>query len=147
MLGLGAAVLVAAGYGFGNARNAQASPAATPSASAAVVTVSAKLRGSSEPTGGDPDGTGTAQISLNVAKGKACWSLQVQNIGKPLSAHIHKAKNGFVIIPLGSKYSKRGCVVAPKKSIRAVASNPSAYYVNVHTNKFLNGAVRGQLHR
>ena len=30
---------------------------------------------------------------------------------------------------------------------RAVANNPAAYYVNVHTQKFLNGAVRGQLRK
>jgi hypothetical protein len=58
-----------------------------------------------------------------------------------------RGEDGPVVIPLGDRYSKQGCVTAPQKSIRAVANNPAAYYVNVHTRKFLDGAVRGQLHR
>jgi hypothetical protein len=37
-------------------------------------------------------------------------------------------------------------VRSPKKVVRAVAKNPGAYYVNVHTKEFGNGAIRGQLH-
>jgi len=143
------AALVTAPYGTAKIPEASARPAA-PSASAAIVSVFANLRGSPETSGGEVDGSGRAQISLNVAKRKACWSLRVAGIGKPLSAHVHQAargEDGPVIIPLGARYSARGCVIAPRRSIRAVASNPGSFYVNVHTHDFLNGAVRGQLHR
>jgi hypothetical protein len=38
-----------------------------------------------------------------------------------------------------------GCVQVPKKTLVAVGTNPRAYYVNVHTKKYRNGAIRGQL--
>ena len=50
------------------------------------------------------------------------------------------------MIPLGARFAAKGCVQAPKKVVRAVAKNPGAYYVNVHTHNYGNGAIRGQLH-
>ena len=56
-------------------------------------------------------------------------------------------KPGPGIIPLGSKFSTRGCVSGvPPKQLKAVGTNPGAYYVNVYTKKYVHGAVRGQLH-
>jgi len=111
--------------------------------------VTAKLVGTTEaPQKGSPAGSGTARITLNAKTGKACWTLSVKGIGLPLSAHVHKAppgKAGPVVIPLGARWAKKGCVISPKKTIIAVATNPRGYYVNVHTKKYLNGALRGQL--
>jgi hypothetical protein len=146
VLGLGTAAIGSAACGSAGTADATASTRAA----TALITLEATLSGSAEARHGDPDGKGTASISLNATKGKACWVLSVENIAKPLSAHIHvgaKGKDGPVIIPLGAKYVKQGCVIAPKKSIRAVANNPGGYYVNVHTRKHLNGAVRGQLRK
>ena len=72
----------------------------------------------------------------------------MKGIGRPLSAHVHKAsadKIGPVVIPLGARFAADGCVVIPGRILRAVGSQPGAYYVNVHTNRYLNGAIRGQL--
>jgi hypothetical protein len=93
-------------------------------------------------------GSGTARITLNLKTSKACWKLSVKGLDKTLSAHVHKAppgKAGPVVIPLGARFLTRGCVLVPKKTLTAVGTNPSAYYVNVHTKKYLNGAIRGQL--
>jgi CHRD domain-containing protein len=146
-LALGAAATIPAACGSAG------TPAATPSGPTAAVTpvtVSAKLRGSAEVPKGAPRGTGTASVSLDAGKDKACWSLSVAGVDKLLSAHVHEGapgENGPVVIPLGAKYMERGCVIAPKATIRAVANNPAAYYVNVHTRTFLDGAVRGQLRK
>jgi hypothetical protein len=107
------------------------------------------MSGRAEVPKGSPSGSGTAAIRLNTATGKACWVLRVHGLGTPLSAHVHKAprgKNGPVVIPLGARFTAKGCVQSTKKVVRAVAKNPGAYYVNVHTRKYLNGAIRGQLH-
>ena len=68
---------------------------------------------------------------------------------KKLSAYVHKGKKGKLgpaVIPLGSKYSTKGCVTgAPAKSLKAIGTNPAAYYVNVYTKKYVHGAIRGQL--
>jgi len=110
---------------------------------------SATLSGGAEVLKGAPNGSGTAVVRLNTNAGKACWTLTVKGIGRPLSAHVHRGPVGAVgpvVIPLGGRFESKGCVLAPPTSIAAVAKNPDAYYVNVHTSKFLNGAIRGQLH-
>jgi hypothetical protein len=118
-------------------------------AAARGTVLSTKLRGSAEAAKGSPTGSGTATITLDTKKSKACWTLSVHGIGKPLSAHVHKGpvgKAGPVVIPLGAGFTTKGCVSAPAKTLAAVAKKPGDYYVNVHTTKYLNGAIRGQLH-
>jgi hypothetical protein len=111
--------------------------------------VSTKLDGSAEVPKGSPTGSGTASVRLNLKAGIACWTITVKGLDKTLSAHVHKAppgKAGPVVIPLGARFATKGCVKAPLATIRAVGKNPRGYYVNVHTRKYLNGAIRGQLH-
>jgi CHRD domain len=38
-----------------------------------------------------------------------------------------------------------GCAKAKRALVRAILARPSRYYVNVHTQEFLGGAVRAQL--
>ena len=110
--------------------------------------VVAKLTGKAEVGKASPTGSGTARITLNLKTGKACWKLSVRGLDKTLSAHVHKGvpgKTGPVVIPLGARFYTKGCVTVPAKSLRAVGRNPRAYYVNVHTRRYLNGAIRGRL--
>jgi hypothetical protein len=113
--------------------------------------VTAKLRGKAETLKGSPTGFGNAVIKLSTKSGKACWTLSVHRLDTVLSAHIHKAsagKNGPVVVPLGDRFRRTGCVSAvPRRTILAILARPSAYYVNVHTKKYLNGAIRGQLEK
>jgi hypothetical protein len=128
---------------------AMLAPAALATRSALHPRVSATLTGRTEVPKGSPVGSGTAVVTLSTKTGKACWRLSVKGIGTPLSAHVHKAppgKAGPVVIPLGARFSPTGCVKLPMKSILAVERNPAAFYVNVHTKKYLDGAIRGQLH-
>jgi hypothetical protein len=127
---------------------------AVPAVGAAAVgafhsTVSTRLTARSEVPKGAPGGSGTAVVKFNTKTSQACWTLKVNGLDKTLSAHVHKAppgKNGPVVIPLGARFAPTGCVRIPMKTLRAVGSNPAGYYVNVHTRKYLNGAIRGQLH-
>lgn len=120
------------------------------SRSARVTTLNASLRGSAEVHKGSPTGRGTAVVRLYASAGKACWTLSVRALDKTLSAHVHKAragKEGPVVIPLGARFAAKGCVTGLKATtINAIVRNPRAYYVNVHTRKYLDGAIRGQLH-
>ena len=55
------------------------------------------------PTGGagDPDGTGTAAITVNVGQRRVCWDITVNNIAAPMRGHIHNAPvlvNGPIVV-------------------------------------------------
>ena len=105
-----------------------------------------KLLGVAEqPDVGDPDGTGAAVLRLRKGQARVCFKLDAQNIATPTAAHIHQGgpeDSGNVVVPLGTS---TGCVGAPRAVVNAILASPSAYYVNMHTADFPNGAVRGQL--
>src|SRR5262249_59737161 len=106
--------------------------------------LSAALTSAASVPKGPPRGSGRAVIRLSTKHRQACWTITVHRIDKPLSAHVRKAppgKVGPVIIPLGATFSRTGCVTLPLKSIKAVKEKPSAYYIDVLTLKYLDGAL------
>ena len=118
------------------------------------VAIEASMVGVAEqPDLGDPDGSGTAAIRLRRGEGKVCFRLEVKDIGQAAAAHIHKGPadgSGPVAVTLtapGAGGSSAGCVAAPRVVVNDILANRSAYYVNVHTADFQNGAVRAQLQR
>jgi hypothetical protein len=116
---------------------------------AASKSITVKMTGKQETPAGSPTGTGSATVTLNSATGRVCFKLNWSGIGNPSAAHIHKAaagKAGPVVIPFfGGTAKKTGCVNASKSLVSAIVKKPSSYYVNVHTAKYPNGALRGQL--
>jgi hypothetical protein len=112
--------------------------------------LTAQLRGTNEVPAAPASNRGRVEITLNAATGKVCWDFTISKIDAPgFAAHIHKGapgKAGPVFIPLGTKFKRQGCTTAPKANVRAVLAKPSAFYVNVHNQKHLGGAMRGQLH-
>ena len=102
------------------------------------------------PISGDPDGSGTATITLNPGQGEVCWELTVSGIAPTFAAHIHAAPAGVpgpVVVPLSppTSGSSSGCISADRDLIKAIIQNPEQYYVNVHNADFPGGALRGQL--
>jgi hypothetical protein len=110
-----------------------------------------KLTGAAETPPGAPDGTGRASVSLRGKKLQVCWNVHsLRGFSKPTAAHIHiGAANtaGNVVVPLstGAKFKRRGCVPASAAVISAIGSNPKGFYLNVHSARYPNGAVRAQL--
>jgi hypothetical protein len=106
-------------------------------------------------SGGDPDGTGSAEIQLNIGQHQVCWEISYENIVSPTAAHIHKASegvNGPIVIPLSP--IGNGCITiltptpgAANSVIQDIIINPEQYYINVHNSDFPAGAIRGQLRR
>lgn len=114
-------------------------------------TFSITLSGAQEVPPADPDGSGTATITLNHGQGQVCWELTASNIASATAAHIHVAPvgvNGPVVVPLSppTSGSSSGCVDGVNQDlIKAIIQNPEAYYVNVHNAEYPGGAIRGQL--
>lgn len=136
---------------------AQAPAAATPPPAAAPaytgIEFKATLIGTNEVPGpGDPDGTGSASVSIDTTQSKLCFTLMVANVESVTMAHIHKAPAGSmgnVVVPLTAPTSgsSQGCVQVRAEVLLDILTNPADYYVNVHSEPFMAGAVRGQLVR
>lgn len=112
-------------------------------------TFTVKMTGAQERPKGDPNGTGTAKITLEDSKRKVCFTLSWHGISKPVASHIHQGKKGTagpIVVPLFAGTPKHtGCSTAPKALIEKIKEHPGNYYVNVHTIQFPGGAIRGQL--
>jgi len=125
---------------------------ATPALAAGGAPRVATLSGSNEVPAADPDGVGSATITLNVGQSTVCWEISVVDITLPATAsHIHRAPagvNGPVVIPLSPPDAtghSSGCRTADPTLIQAIIDFPAAYYVNVHNSDYPGGAIRGQL--
>jgi CHRD domain len=125
-------------------------------AGAAVQRFSAELSGAEEtPDKGDSNGTGTAALRFNRAAGRVCFTIRVQRIDDVVAAHIHRGRRGtagsIAVELIGAPADGRrftGCNDEVSSSmIRSMSRRPRRFYVNVHTQDFPAGAVRGQLRR
>jgi hypothetical protein len=127
-------------------------------------TITVAMTGAQEVPGpGDPDASGTATVTLNPGLGTVCYSLSWTDasgedadlMNDPVwGGHIHVGAAGIsggVFIGLfngtsfGSDASTSGCVSATREAILAVISNPAGYYVNIHSDEYPGGIIRGQL--
>ena len=120
------------------------------------------LTGQAELDGGaltaDMDGTGTAQVFVNVGQKRVCWNLtNLANLDTLVAAHIHQAPSnatGGIRIsffhfgePIDLEGCTEGTAIHPfdRARLKDIIQNPQNYYVNIHTTAFTGGAIRGQL--
>jgi hypothetical protein len=122
--------------------------------SAADTTLRATMSGSQEKPKGDPDGTGTAV--LTVKSNKVCYVITPKKTGTTFGAgHIHAGKKGvagpvFINLFTKPKTLKGGKLTGCSPTVKAsdlakVKAKPASYYVNIHNAKYPAGAIRGQL--
>ena len=114
--------------------------------------ISIRLAGETEVPSGDPVGTGSATIRLRRGQGQACFVLRASNITLPAAAaHIHRGAagaNGPVVVtlrPPSAGGGASGCVAVARTLVRELLNARARFYVNVHTQEFPAGAIRGQL--
>ena len=101
-------------------------------ASAGGRPLSADLSGSNEVppvSTGDPDGSGTADLTLNQGQGEICLQIEVQNIAAPILQHIHRGAagvNGPVVVDFTSLLSQGGdgCVSADPRAGQGDPAEP-----------------------
>jgi hypothetical protein len=120
--------------------------------SAAGVIMEAKLKGSEEPAGGDPNGKGTAEVLAKKKKEIVAFELTYRNIEEASAAHIHKGKKGVdgpIVVPLVEERFPSGesgrVRNVDSDLIRKITRRPQNFYVNIHNAEYPGGAIRGQL--
>lgn len=111
-----------------------------------------ELTGAEEVAPADPDGAGTFHAWVNPGQTEVCYELSVSGLAPDtiVGAHIHQAPVGVagpIVVPLTSPVSgtSSGCVQVERDLAVGLVSHPSDYYVNVHTDVYRAGAIRGQL--
>ncbi|MDQ3145556.1 MAG: CHRD domain-containing protein [Actinomycetota bacterium] len=114
-------------------------------------TYEVELTGQTEaPEPGDPEGSGSATLVLEPARGEVCFGLVVEGIPEPTGAHVHRGAAGgagevlLSLVPPRNGRSE-GCVTADESLIDRLAVGPERFYVIVHTEQYPDGALRGQL--
>jgi CHRD domain len=137
LLLVSAAALVFAGLGI--------------AASQETYKVHAKLMGSQETPKSKSKGTGTFTGKV-VEKGDSktlTWKLTFKGLtGKALAAHVHTGKKGVsgpVVVPLCGPCTSgaHGKAKVTEKIVSALEHHKA--YANVHTKKYPNGEIRGQI--
>lgn len=94
-------------------------------------------------------GSGSATVTIRVAKSELCFTLSVSGVQDVTAAHLHRVSTGAVAVPLTAPTggSSTGCVTVEKALLREIVASPGSFYVNVHTQLFSSGQVRGDLTR
>jgi hypothetical protein len=111
-----------------------------------------EVSSSGEANAGDPDGYGSATVIIRGTT--LCFGITVDGIDKPILAHIHQAPaglNGDIVVdlvppPNGNPGTSSRCFRGlDQKLLADIQRHATGFYVNVHTENFPAGAVRGQL--
>jgi hypothetical protein len=107
------------------------------------------------PSPGSENGSGESRFIFYPNKNKICYTIQVSEIAKATSAHLHQApagETGPVTLRLNpppqNETSEHECVRGlGERFIKKISGNPTGYDVDVdvHNDAFPNGALRGQL--
>ena len=128
----------------GTAANGQAVPAQRLTAN---LTAAAEVPGP-----GKLNASGSALVRVNPVRNRICYTVNFQRIPGVTMAHIHSGRRGVAGPPVitltrAGPRAFEGCTVVARALVRDLATNPRAFYVNVHSQAFPQGAIRGQLRR
>jgi len=112
--------------------------------------IGTSLFGENEPDGGDKDGEADFTAELDLVAGKMCYLLEIGDLEGVTAAHIHegaKRQSGPPVVTLSTADSGGDdvCVDVDVALLKDIVKFKSKYYVNVHTEAFPAGAIRGQL--
>lgn len=131
---------------------AQPTAAATAVPSGSWMSMPIQMSGSEVVDGGDPGATGTAWLSIVGAQ--LCYNLALRNTTGITAGHMHSGADNmtgpvvvdlFTEIPDSATQTFTGCVMAASDVLTRLSVTPQGFYVQVHTQQYAAGAVRGQV--
>ena len=116
---------------------------------AEMVSYKADMKGSSEVPPTDSKGTGTVTVTYDTASKKLIWKGTYMGLtGAATAAHFHGpaevGKNAGVAVPITSATSPIDGT-ATLTDAQAADLAAGKWYINVHSAKFPNGEIRGQV--
>ncbi|MFJ8111285.1 CHRD domain-containing protein [Streptomyces sp. NPDC096132] len=143
----------------GASGDGSAAPPTAVSAKAPAVSLVARLSGDQEvPTQGGPavgDQDGDAVALVKVKGNRVTFALTWNGIDRPTLGHIHQGvagTNGDVKVglfttpmPATAQSAAGQTSVTDAALAEQLRTDPTKFYVNLHTKEFPGGAVRGQL--
>jgi len=101
------------------------------------------------PGPGAPNAFGTANLFVDMRYGILCYRMGYDGTSRALAAHIHAGgpgQNGRPVIDLHPESNgDEGCVGADPTALRNLREHPEAFYLQLHTAEYPDGAIRGQL--
>jgi CHRD domain len=109
-----------------------------------------RLTGKAQIPKGAASGTGYAIIAIHPAS-VVCWRFaHLHGFFNATVAQIHAGGTGTTgrvlqYLSTGPRLHHQGCVKTSAAAVTAISRDPSKFYVNVHSQLYPAGAVRGQL--
>ena len=120
-------------------------------AQAEMLKLETQLSGANEVPPNDSEASGSAQATLDTETGTLTYKIMFEGLSGPvIGAHLHgpvgESGNAGIMVPFATEESPiEGTVQLGETQIGEVAEGLS--YVNIHTEKFPGGELRGQLKR
>ena len=118
-----------------------------PSSFAANAKYKADLKGSKEVPANDSSATGKANITYDDKSKKLSWVVTYSGLsGEPTAAHFHgpaaPGKNADVAVDISGNIKKGSADLTAEQAAELKAGK---LYLNIHTEKFPDGEIRGQV--
>jgi hypothetical protein len=95
---------------------------------------------------GDPNGQGSGECSIKGNEVCCTFQFTTEPDSPITGVHIHEGppdEDGPIRVDFQGQLDT--CVLADEGIAAKIKTNPSAFYANIHTEDFLDGAVRAQL--
>ncbi len=102
---------------------------------------------------GDPDATATAELTVSDELNQVCYDINNKtNLGPITSVSINRGFEGQVgpavlRIKAANEGGYKNCVVRSEWLEDSFEQAPGAYYMQISTTEYPNGAIRGQFRR
>jgi hypothetical protein len=115
--------------------------------SAEMLAFKADLKGASEVPPTDSPATGTAQVDVDTATKEVKWTVQYSGLtGDATAAHIHGpavvGENAGPVVDISGKIESGSATLTAAQIADLQAGK---MYLNIHSAKFPDGEIRGQL--